>query len=86
MTPSPNSVWCFVVDITDEIGQIGVTQLLANRRVLTGVKPVVVDVAQQQRAERVVGWFAVARAIRKQRLGCHRVQPRVCRRGDRFPG
>ena len=45
LTPS---IWRLVVDIADEIGQVGVTQLLTDRRVLAGVIPVVVDVPQQQ--------------------------------------
>jgi hypothetical protein len=44
---STPSVWCFLVDIANEIGQVGVTQLLADRRVLAGVIPVVIDVPQQ---------------------------------------
>jgi hypothetical protein len=37
------AVRCFVIDIADEVWQIGVTQLLADRRVLTSVIPVVID-------------------------------------------
>jgi hypothetical protein len=53
----------FVVDITHEVREIRLSQLLPDRRVLAGVIPVVVRVSQQERSEGVVCRLTVARAV-----------------------
>ena len=65
------------IDIADKLGQVGVPEHLADRQVLAGVIPVVVDHALQQRAEDVFARPAVSDDMLVQLLDRDQVEPGI---------
>ncbi len=78
-------VWRLCVDGADELRQPGVTELLADGGVLTGVEPVMVDHALEEIAIATLQLGSATDDMSLEIVARQRIELRIGRRGDRAP-